>query len=441
MKRYLLALFAVLGLAFIGLSPTKAQAQVPTCTVATGTTFPAGYYYNCGLSSTDNSKALTGLAGIPNNSGSTNTARDKLNASSPRYYYMFAFTNLAAYNAYCTANTTQLPCNTGTPATSANYGFTYNNGGSIYYSIIFETNSGTPLAANILNTTSAHEAGHSLDAAYATTSAYTSAESEGLPFSYALTGASATIAGNPDSHPGELTITFTIPGKATPVPVSINAVGTEEFSTLASEMATAINNNGSLPTYGISAATSGASVLIYSNGIVNTQSGVIAYSFSSPGGNLTMTGKLGDWPTFNTKSPCGTASPPSSGVFSGMVDQSNNPICSGTNGAGNTLSTTYASVGSNYNVLITAWPTIYKDETFSILLGNTLTVAGRRWAELWAEETAIASQQAQTLQPSPDYWINTGNNFPCSLEYLRYQESYGAPLPAYEVGATCPVIP
>ncbi len=352
MKRYLLALCSVLGLAFIGLSPTQAQAQAMTCATVTvaGGAYPQGFLWQCGNntaghqpSGTDVFSATTALTQLGGPMTGTADAKTQLSNAN---HYVYIFQTPADFDTYCH----QVGNPTPTPATCPLLANILNDNGTTYpiqaateQSIIFAGNTDGSANSNVAQTT-AHEVGHQLDDIYGVSLYGTNSASQiNREFATKLTGFAVTVGGT--KHTGDiLKITMQPIGGAL-VTASYTVVSADTLTTIATHLTSAINASSIHSTPFFGTATSSAAFISFS---LNSST-ILAYSTNVSGAGATETLTLNnyDWPATNLVTPqCA----PNNGLFTSQKDQNGKFIC-GTIVSGSVAGT--PTVGDVYAFTVT----------------------------------------------------------------------------------------
>lgn len=391
-------LLTLAGLAFAALLGSFALSAPAHATVSCSTTtsgqFPDNRYWYCGSTPGYNSSAQGGLTNLGTNAKSNSV----LNNSNHQF---FVFASASDYNGYCGGvGSPSIPCIT----ISSNWrGHTWQAISGVWYTVVFENQQGssTPSVINTrLKNTMAHEAGHHLDIYYGVNVTGGGAASVvGKDFDTKLNAAVfgdivkfnalSTVpctgvglytsqlsehdvegAGTGDRYMCSSTQTATVGGTATTGSITLKVFDVsltggsvtiiqpvtagQSNSTIASNLAADINGVPALSALGITASASGAVV-----------------TFTSASGNAT---------TYTaTVSGSETVTIPGSPNF----------------GTGPSLRSFYAK-STNWAIVQTAWPEIFSTEAF----GST-----SRWAELYAEETAVDYSSSEATNQTPDLYI------------------------------------
>jgi len=449
MKRYSLALFAVLALGFIGLSPSKAQAAVSCSELSNNGYYPQGYLTWC-ASSTYNSSKQDALTGLYTLSATFADAKKKLTVS-PTTQFFFVFNSVADLMSYCTAtgNTTSNPpvpvCPSSTPPSGIN-GVTWRSGSAgsyVYWSAAIMTNiaGGASTYGYHVGNTLVHEAGHQLDAVYGQ-SIYGggAASQEFTDTQERITGTEIVIGGTPEV-PNAVDLTFDFSGGiAYGVDYSIHAGDTPTDVAIA--VAAAINNFSTFhqTAFKTQATSVGTSVYITTHADIWYD---VSVSGTTPPNYVTATIKANaafDISKLDTLSFATDQCNPIGSLYLGQMDQSGAFICSGTTGNGTTLSPKYSGLYENRNDLILpkAWSI---GGYFSVQGPATSPVApawcgtGFCWSEFWAED--IAKRIApMTGNENPDTYLGTGH-FPCATAAIDAILTAGVKPTAGDLSPNC----
>jgi hypothetical protein len=441
MKRLTMALFTMLTLAFVGLSPTIAQAAAVTCTVQS---IPGvvNILRTCdGVSSFDIGAAKSALAVQRAN------ALGKLQDG---HHWFFVFAQAAQWQPYSVANPTILPYPSPAPPAGIE-GYTWENGLNTYSVILIDQ-----LAAGSNNHTQnavAHEAGHHFDAFYSAVLGGADAASEGdTTYAVKLTGAQFIVGGGPPDHPGDtVAITFSVlnttmignpphkgpnfgtyktdTGIVSVVTVTKTIATGDTLDSVAAWFVDQINNHTtpSLNSLGVQAiATSPASATFY----IHSKFTVVRYSKATVGGYV-LTMDDHDWSNFINKSPPYATSQPQctgngAGTFNFFRDDQKRYICSGTTGGGASLNTPYVGM-DNAQIQFTAWSYFYVQTL------PASTIPG--WTELWAETVASQSGFNESPPDSPDAPFI--NNFGCTRQLQQDVLFNGMNPPETNFGSPC----
>jgi hypothetical protein len=328
MKRYLLALCSVLGLAFIGLSPTQAQAQAMTCAGVTvaGGAYPQGYLWQCGNattghqpSTTDVDAAISALSSL--GGPMTGTANAKTLMSNANHY-VYIFQTQQDFITYCNqvGNPTPTPATCPVLATIAgDNGYTYPVQVATEQSIIFAGTTDLSANSNVAQTTD-HEVGHQLDDIYGV-KLYTtgSASQVSREFATKLQGMAVTVGGT--IHAGDVLKITMQPIGGSLVTVSYTVVSGDTLATIGSELTSLINASSIHSTPYFGTATSLSGFISFS---LNSSS-ILSYSTSvSVGATESLALNKYDWPATNLVTPqCNS----SDGLFTDQKDQNGKFIC------------------------------------------------------------------------------------------------------------------
>jgi hypothetical protein len=400
MKR-LLTLAGLALASFIGAFAFTAPAHATvSCSTTTSGQFPDNRYWYCGSTSGYNSSAQGGLVNLGTNAKSATV----LNNSSHNF---FVFASVSDYNGYCGGTGAgSVPCDT---INSNERGHTWQALSGVWYSVVIENQQGstnTTVISTRLKNTMAHEAGHQLDIYYGVNVTGGGAASVvGKDFDTKLNAAVygdivkfnalSTVpctgvglytsqlsemdvegAGTGNRYMCQSTQTATITG--TPSTGSITFVVHD--TTLTGGMASIIQSvttGQSANTVATNLAANITSVLSAS-GISATASGAVITLVSSTGVQTTYTA---------TVSGTEGVSIPGSPSF----------------GTGPSLRSFYAKA-NNWAIVQAAWPEIFSTETFGMTT---------RWAELYAEETAVDYSSSEATNQTPDLYIKN-DGFVCT---------------------------
>lgn len=426
MKRLLtlagIALASLIG-AFAFSAPAHASVS---CSTTTSGQFPDNRYWYCGSTSGYNSSAQGGLVNLGTNAKSSTV----LNNSNHNF---FVFASVSDYNGYCGGTGAgSVPCDT---ILARERGHTWQALSGVWYSVVIENQQDPNQVPSLINTrlknTMAHEAGHQLDIYYGvnvtgggaasvvgndfdtklnaavygdidkfnnlypsharcgTVGLFTSQLGENGKY---ICSTKNTITVGATGGPGNFVILFT-DAAINPTGMTHQAGFTQPYNagdsatTIATNIATDINNTTALTSAGFSATSSGGVVTIV-----------------SASGNAT------------TSSTSGTTGGRS---FS---------IPSWTYGTGTALASDYASKTTNWAIAQMAWPEIFSTEAFG---------ATSRWAELYAEVTAVDYSSSESSNQTPDLYIKN-DGFVCTRLIVTHLTTDGRlPTTAEYTSSSC----
>jgi len=419
MKRTLWALCAVLGLAFIGLAPSKAQAAV-TCSPQTMVGFTHTILYTCtGVTSTDLADAKQAFSVLKPNSADTMHLDD-----GNHVFYMFA--NDTEYQPYTVVNPA-LPYKAPPANAQANTWSDTSTSPSKWYTVIFMNKLITASTKHTQNAVN-HEAGHHFDRFYSSVVNGAESTSEvGTVFGVKTTGAQITVGGgSPYVLHNKIKLTISLldarrylAGTTTPNPyfnTYTDAFGPTVYSfekeltvagetpqSIAAWFVSQINGYPSLVSKGIAAIptspTASATFYIHSTGQY-----VVKYEKAyTPASGATFTFSQffeHDWSEFINSTDVKCAA--SGSIWGGYQDSFGNYICAGAGGLGTVLNISYGGL-DNGQIALRAWGYFYGVDPSTGIL---------RFSELWAEQTARLTNESQGIPMSPDAPLI--NHFSCS---------------------------
>lgn len=328
MKR--LATFA--GLAFAALigafsfaAPAHAAFGCTTPTVSGGA-YPQNYLWFCEdtavhpLQATTKTDAVDALQKLGNGSTASSDAKTKMSSNK---HYVYIFYSQTEYNSYATA-TGNIGSN---PPVPKKFSFTDiaqsqkwddGSGNMVEQSIIIETDVLANSSHTTIGNTTAHEAGHQLDGIYGD-SIYPPAGINnyasifGREYAFKLTGETVTFTTSATVPGTVLTLGFQS-ATGSLITETYTAMNGDTTTSIANTFKMKINNDASLTALGVSATSSGAAVMVYSDTILK---------YTKTGNGITLSSY--DWQEFITSSTaqCGR----SQGLFKGFKDQNGNEIC------------------------------------------------------------------------------------------------------------------
>lgn len=408
MKRFLalagLALAALIG-SFSISAPAHASVS---CSTTTSGQFPDNQYWYCGFTSGYKSAMQGSFTRLGADS------KTKLTAA-PANHQFYAFKSQNDYDTTCSPTT--IPC--GQTLAANEQGRTWTQGAT--YTLVLEDNQGSSdpsVISTRLVTTMAHEAGHHLDPIYGPVSGAAFASFAGTDFDNKLSiditkfnalatakctavglytsqfdqngnlicssNQTATIGGTAST--GNITLTIIDPTLTGGQVIIIQPVTAgQSTTTIATNLKNAINGVPQLTTAGITATSSGAVVTM----------------ISATGKKTTYT---------RTISGTETVTIPGSPLF----------------GTGTALAKAYLGQTTNWQIVQLAWP-------------HYFTQVSNRWAELYAEETAVdfGSSENGTNQ-TPDLYIKN-DGFVCTKLIVTHLTADGRlPTAAEYTSSHCP---
>ena len=386
-----------------GTKPDAVHPEAVSCSTTTSLYFPDNRYWYCGGTGGYNSAAQSGLIDLGTNAKSTSVLNN-----SPSTHQFFVFAKNGDYNGYCGGvGSPSVPCVT---IESNERGHTWQDPAtSKWYTVLIEEQQGSTnptVIATRLQNTMAHEAGHHLDINYGNMLGWGAASVVGHDFDTKL---NAAVYGDIVKFNALPTVHCTGVGLYTKQLSELNVEGpgtgnrymcdSTQTATIGGTSSTGHINltvtdpllSGGMLTI-IEPVTAGQSATTIATNLasdINTETHLHAAGITATAasGVVTLDSETGNATTYSaTVTGTETVTIPGSPSF----------------GTGPSLREFYS--GNNWSIVQKAWPEIFSTEPF----GNS-----SRWAELYAEETAVDFSSSEATNQTPDLYIKN-DGFVCT---------------------------